>query len=168
MPTPHLSRAHTIRRVGNLLNLSSLLGFAIARLGRAGLAQGPEGLTLAEGYRPRFPVAGAFTVGNVVITASSVARLSDHHPDVLRHGSAHAWQYFWCGGLPFLPLYALAAGWSWLRTGDPASRNLFERGAGLHRGGYREAPVTNAGLRRLRRAIQTLTEKPNRLAERSR
>lgn len=168
MPTPHLSRTHAIRRAGNLLNLSSPLGVAIARLGRARVAQGPKGLILAEGYRLRFPVAGAFTVGNVVITASSVVGLTERHPDVLRHESAHAWQYFWCGGLPFLPLYALAAGWSWLRTGDPASRNVFERGAGLQRGGYREGPVTNAGLRRLRTAIQTLTEKPSRLAERSR
>ena len=37
--------------------------------------------------------------------------------------------------------YAAAAGWSWLRTGDFASRNCFERAAGLADGGYRERPV---------------------------
>jgi hypothetical protein len=35
----------------------------------------------------------------------------------------------------------LAAAWSWVRTGDPASRNLFERAAGLADGGYRERPL---------------------------
>jgi hypothetical protein len=38
-------------------------------------------------------------------------------------------------------LYLAAAGWSWLRTGDFASRNVFERRAGLADGGYRERPV---------------------------
>ncbi|HSF26445.1 MAG TPA: hypothetical protein VLC50_02900 [Actinomycetes bacterium] len=32
--------------------------------------------------------------------------------------------------------YLLAAGWSWLRCGDPASYNHFERLAGLADGGY--------------------------------
>ena len=31
--------------------------------------------------------------------------------------------------------------WSWLRTGDFASRNVFERNAGLAIGGCREHPV---------------------------
>ncbi|MBK8448230.1 MAG: hypothetical protein IPL41_16510 [Micropruina sp.] len=168
MESPTLSRAHRIRRLGNLLNLSSPLGLAIARLGGARFSSGPYGLSLAEGFRLRFPPAGAFAVGNVIITRHTIGAVSRHHPDVLRHESAHAWQYFWCGGLPFLPLYALAAGWSWLRTGDPASRNLFERTAGLVRGGYHEAPVTNAGVRRLAGGLQTLIEKPSRLAERSR
>ena len=42
-------------------------------------------------------------------------------------------------GLPFLPAYAVASAWSWARTGDPWSRNAFERRAGLAAGGYREA-----------------------------
>jgi hypothetical protein len=37
--------------------------------------------------------------------------------------------------------YVAAASWSWLRTGDFASRNAFERRAGLADGGYRERPV---------------------------
>jgi hypothetical protein len=41
-----------------------------------------------------------------------------------------------------MPLvYGVAAGWSWLRTGDVASRNVFERRAGLVDGGYREQPL---------------------------
>jgi hypothetical protein len=38
-------------------------------------------------------------------------------------------------------LYVLASAWSLLRTGDPASRNIFERLAGLADGGYTEHPV---------------------------
>ena len=52
-------------------------------------------------------------------------------------------------GLPFLPAYALAAAWSMWRTGDPASRNVFERRASLALGGYIERPVVR-GLRRRR------------------
>jgi hypothetical protein len=48
-----------------------------------------------------------------------------------------------------LPLYAVAAGWSWLRSGDAASRNPFERLAGLADGGYRDAG--GVGLRERRR-----------------
>ena len=58
-----------------------------------------------------------------------------------------------------------------VRSGDfvRPSANPFERNAGLARGGYREAPVSNAGFRALARAAaQTLTLKPRRLAERSR
>ena len=80
-----------------------------------------------------------------------MADLERRQPGTLDHESAHAWQYFACLGLPFLPLYALASGWSWLRTADAASRNPFERGAGLARGGYRERPATNAGFTRIRR-----------------
>ncbi len=163
-----LGWAHRIRRVGNLINLSTPLGLLIAAIGSARRRPGPSGLTLAEGYRVRFPPAGAFTVGNVVISPLTFATLTARQPEVMEHEDVHAWQYFWCGGLAFLPLYLLAVGWSWLRTGDPASRNPFERAAGLARGGYREAPVSNAGLAYLAARIQTLTLKPSRLAERSR
>jgi len=162
-----LSPAHGLRAVANTLNLSSVLGLVAAGLGRARLRPGPKGLLLAEGYALRFPRAGAFTLGNVVLTSGDFDALTAQQPEVMDHENAHAWQYVWCAGLPFLPLYALAAGWSWLRTGDVASANLFERAAGLSRGGYREAPVTNVGLRRLALRIQTLIEKPSRLAERS-
>jgi hypothetical protein len=35
-----------------------------------------------------------------------------------------------------LPLYGIASAWSWLRTRDYFSRNVFERLAGLDDGGY--------------------------------
>ncbi len=41
-------------------------------------------------------------------------------------------------------VYGVAAGWSWLRTGDVASGNVFEQRAGLAEGGYRERPLRAA------------------------
>jgi hypothetical protein len=66
---------------------------------------------------------------------------------LLDHEERHVTQYAWCAGV-LMPIgYVAAAGWSWLRTGDFASRNVFERRAGLADGGYRERP-----LRPLRRS----------------
>lgn len=135
-----LSAAHRLRRLANLVNGSTLVGLGIARLGRARVSPGPDGLILAEGYRLGFPVAGAFTVGNVVITGSTFAELRQWAPQVLDHEARHCWQYV-CTGWLFLPLYVAAMGWSVLRTGDRAARNPFERGAGLRDGGYADAPV---------------------------
>ena len=75
-----VSRAERLRVVGNLVNLSSLLGLAIARAGRATVRPGERGLLLAEGYRLNFPRAGAFTVGNVIVTGSDFPTLVERHP----------------------------------------------------------------------------------------
>jgi hypothetical protein len=40
-----------------------------------------------------------------------------------------------------LPLYGVAAAWSWLRSRDYATSNVFERLAGLEDGGYRLPPT---------------------------
>ena len=142
--------AHWVRAVGNAVNLSTPLGLAVAAVGGARLRRGPEVLVLAEHYRLRVPRAGAFTIGNVVLVPRGTASaLELRAPGTLAHEATHSWQWFWCLGLPFLPLYGLAAGWSWLRTADAASANWFERNAGLVRGGYTERPRNNAGLRRL-------------------
>lgn len=139
-PDP-VSRALRLRRVGNWVNLSTPLGLAVARLGRAELRRGPRGLVLAEGYRLGFPVAPAFTVGNVLVTRGHWDALVRTRPDLLAHEEAHTWQWFACLGLPFLPAYGVCLAWSVLRTGDRAAANVFERRAGLVRGGYREVPV---------------------------
>lgn len=137
-----------VKQVVNLLNLTTLAGFVVAGIGRAKLSRGPRGLFFATGYKLRFPVAGAFTIGNVVLTKHERDYLDDE--DLVRHEERHSWQYVCLVGVPFWPLYSLAAGWSWLRTGDFASRNLFERLAGLKDGGYVErAP------RSLLKAIRT-------------
>lgn len=146
---------HWVRAVWNLLNLSTLLGLLVALAGRANLRWGPELLVLGENYRLPLPRAGAFTVGNVVMVPHGLmAGVEVVHPGTTAHEARHSWQYSWFLGLPFLVCYAVASGWSWLRTGDAWSRNWFERNAGLVRGGYIEHPADNTGLRRVGRALR--------------
>lgn len=138
---PALTLVQRARHTANLLNLSTPLGLVVARVGGARRRPGPYGLVLAEGYRFGFPVAGAFTVGDVVITARSFSALLESWPDLLAHEERHSRQYALALGLPYLALYTLAMGWSVVRTGDRASANVFERHAGLPAGGYAERPV---------------------------
>lgn len=135
----------------NLVNLSTPLGLLVAAVGGGRLHWGPRALVFAEHYRYDFPRAGAFTLGNVVVTRRTMDELEARVPGTLDHEDAHAWQYAALLGLPFLPVYLVSAGWSWLRTGDPASQNFLERHAGLVRGGYIERPANNAGLRTIGR-----------------
>jgi hypothetical protein len=132
------------KQVANLLNGSTALGLVVALAGGGRVARGPRGLVLATGYRLPLPPAAAFTVGNVVTTRHEPGWL-DARPLLLRHEERHSWQYAVCLGLPMVPLYLLAAGWSVLRGGDPAVHNVFERAAGLADGGY---PLTSARARR--------------------
>jgi hypothetical protein len=125
-----------LRQVANWLNLSTPLGLLVARLARARTEDGPEGLVLARGSRLRVPAAPAFTVGNVVLIRVDDTVLA-RRPRLLVHESRHATQYAFCAGPLLIPLYGLAAVWSWLRVGDPATGNVFERRAGLADGGYR-------------------------------
>jgi len=150
---------HRLRAVGNALNLTTPLGLAIARLGHARVVPGPRGLLLGEGYRPWFPVAGAFAVGNVLITRSTWPEALGRLPRLLEHEERHSWQYLYCLGLPYFLAYGGCLVWSVLRTGDRASRNFFERQAGLVAGGYQERPtrpirpVVPALIRRERRSL---------------
>ncbi|WP_375426680.1 hypothetical protein [uncultured Friedmanniella sp.] len=153
---PRDLRRYQIRRLGNWVNLSTPLGLAVARAGGARVRPGPRGLLLADGYRLGLPVASAFTVGNVLVTAGRWSDWRVERPSLLEHEERHSWQWFSLLGLPFLPAYAVAMGWSMLQTGDRAAANVFERRAGLALGGYEEAPVRpigpalRAGLGRLR------------------
>ncbi|MDN5755566.1 MAG: hypothetical protein ACTHWW_05475 [Arthrobacter sp.] len=123
------------RSAANWLNLATPCGLLLARATGCRVRSGPRGLYLALGYRLDLPDAAAFTVGNVVLWREGLDE-PERCPGLIVHEERHASQYAWCLGLPFLPLYAVAAGYSWLRTGDPASRNVFERQAGLAAGGY--------------------------------
>ena len=127
-----MSAAYRVRQVVNVLNLSTLLGLLVAKASGAALSRGADGIVLATGARGSFPRASAFTVGNVVIL-----RTTSPSAELLRHESRHATQWACCVVL-FLPLYWLAALWSYARTGDHYSRNTFERRAGLTDGGYHE------------------------------
>jgi len=71
----------------------------------------------------------------VVLCRSTAEELASR-PALLGHEERHCSQYAWCLGLPFIPLYLAAAGWSVLRTGNPGTANIFERQAGLAAGGY--------------------------------
>lgn len=127
--------AQRLRRAANLLNGSTLAGLAVALAARTRISRGPRGLIIAAGYRWRLPFAGAYTLGNVVLCRSTAADLLSR-PALLGHEERHCGQYAWCLGLPFIPLYLAAAGWSVLRTGNPGTANIFERRAGLAAGGY--------------------------------
>jgi hypothetical protein len=125
----------------NVVNLTTPLGLLVAAAGRARLSRGPRGLLLGTSYRLRIPPAVAFTVGGVILTRLSRDDLLAR-PRLLAHEERHTWQYAGCLGLPMIPLYLVACGWSWLRCGDFASCNAFERMAGLADGGYRDAKRT--------------------------
>ena len=123
-----------LRQVVNVVNLSTPLGVGLALAGRASLRRGPDGLLLAHAVR--LPArAPAFTVGNVVLLRLDDAALA-RRPRLLVHEARHATQYACCVGLLMLPMYGLAAGYSWLRCRDASSYNVFEVRAGLDDGGY--------------------------------
>jgi len=126
-----------LRQIINAINLSTLLGLLVAAIGRARVVRGPDGLLLARDYGLRVPRAPAFTIGNVILVRLTDEQLAGR-PALLRHEARHSTQYAFCVGPLMLPLYFLAAGWSWLRCRDFAWHNVFERLAGLADGGYRD------------------------------
>ena len=134
-----------VRFGGNLINLSTIAGLAVAKIGGAKIKRGPRGLFLGEHYRLKFPIAGAFTIGNVITTTSTWDEILRKYPFLIKHEEVHTWQYFYCLGLPYYIPYVIFMGWSVLRTGDRAARNFFERQAGLAIGGYRDYPVRPMG-----------------------
>ena len=117
----------------NGLNLTTLAGRGVAWLSGCSLHRRGD-FWEATGYDWPFPSAGAFTVGCVVVSRE---RVSD---SVWAHEVSHMRQYALLGPL-FVPAYGLASAWSWMRTGDWWSRNMFERRAGLVAGGYVERPL---------------------------
>jgi len=130
-----MTPAQRLRQIANVLNLSTPLGLAVAAVSRSTVSRGPRGLLIAAGYNWKLPHAGAFTVGNVVLYRAPHG-VAGTNTVLLGHEERHSTQYAYCLGLPFLALYGVAAGWSMLRSGNPASRNFFERQAGLVAGGY--------------------------------
>lgn len=123
----------------NAVNLTTATGLLIARAARCDVTRRGD-FWQATGYRWRFPPAGAVTVGCVVLSREPVSER------VWQHETSHMRQYALLGPA-FWPAYALAAGWSWVRTGDWWSRNVFERRAGLAAGGYVERPLRRSGTR---------------------
>jgi hypothetical protein len=135
---PVKSHSSGLRSVVNAVTLATPLGLALARMGRATVVRGPDGLLLALDYRAPVPAprAPAVTVGDVVLLRMSSAEVAAR-PGLLAHEGRHAVQWAcWLGPVGFLPAYLLASGWSWLRCRDFALRNTFEIRAGLVDGGY--------------------------------
>lgn len=143
-PLPH-SRWTRARAASNWLNLSTPLGFTVARIGGARVVSRGRGTYLATGYRLPVPVASAFTVGSVIVSSHDLDWLLER-PALLAHEDRHSTQYAWCVGVTMVPLYLLAMAVSWLVAGDQSSYNAFERLAKLEDGGY--PPVTSRRARR--------------------
>jgi hypothetical protein len=123
------------RRALNWLNGTTPAGLALAALACSAARQpGPRQSMIAGGYRLVLPAQPCFTVGDVIFCRYDADWLV-RRPELLGHELRHTEQYALFGPL-FLPLYAAASGWSWLTAGDYASRNVFERHAGLAAGGY--------------------------------
>ncbi len=129
-----VERRWRVRQVVNMVNLSTPLGLALGVAGRTRFRSGPDGLVLALGFRLPVP-APAFTVGNVVLVRGDEDVLR-RRPRLLVHEARHATQYACCLGPVLLPMYGVAALWSWLRGRDAWSHNVFEVRAGLADGGY--------------------------------
>ena len=135
-----------VRQVVNAINLSTLIGLLLATIGRAKLSSGPRHTILATDLR--LPLkASALTIGDVVMTRKPRDRMLERTA-LLRHEMRHTVQYAWCLGVLMLVLYGIAAAISWVLTGDPASRNVFERLAGLADGSYEERPLRRFLTRR--------------------
>ena len=99
-----------VRLMGNMVNLTTPIGLLVAVVGGARIKRGPRGLFVGEGYRLKFPVASAFTIGSVITTTRTWPELLRGNPQLFDHEERHTWQYLCCIGLPFYPAYGLA--WS--------------------------------------------------------
>lgn len=146
MDTPRV-----LRDIANVVNLSTPLGMALGALTR-GRFRRRGALVVVDRARVPLLRAGAVTIGSVVIIPTRTMEEAEARiPALMAHEDEHAWQWAYCLGLPFVPLYMAAMGWSMIRSGDRATANHFEVQAGLAAGGYREGrkvPVRE-GIRRL-------------------
>ena len=145
-----MRRREQLRRALNWINLSTACGFLLAKLSHSDRRPTPDGHYLATSYHWPVPVAGAFTIGDVIFTRSAHSTNSDPYSPldahVWSHELMHSNQYAWCLGLPFIPLYFSACAYSYLMSGDIWSYNIFETRANLDAGGYvksqRRAAIT--------------------------
>ncbi|WP_199711124.1 hypothetical protein [Tessaracoccus antarcticus] len=140
-----------LRNIGNVANLSTPLGLLVA-IGGRGRFTVVDGLLVAESVTLRGVTASAMTIGSVVLVPrQTLAEARARIPGLLEHEGRHAHQWAYCLGLPFIAAYGVATGWSWLRSGDRATVNVFEMQAGLALGGYpsRETRPLGEGVRAL-------------------
>jgi hypothetical protein len=142
MPAAESRRIWDVARtVLTAANGTTGVGLLLAVASGAKVRRGRNGVLIAEGYPRKIPPATCFTVGSVILTRRSADWLL--HVDrcqLFEHESRHAGQYAVLGPL-FWPAYWLACGYSYARSRSFATRNAFERHAGLAAGGY---PVETA------------------------
>jgi len=124
-----------VRTVLNWVNLSTVIGLSIAKIGGATIIRRGRGTYLASGYRWKFPDASAFTVGSVIDSKHDLEWLLDR-PVLLTHEDRHCTQYALVLGILMLPVYFFFVGVSYVIAGDHSSYNPFERLANLSDGGY--------------------------------
>lgn len=125
-----------LRNAANVVNLSTPLGLLLGIVGLGRWRRHPY-LLIAEQVKLPFVTASAMTVGDVVLVMDKTVEAAEERiPTLLEHEEEHSWQWAYCFGLPFLPLYTAASVWSMWRRGDRATGNVFERQAGLESGGY--------------------------------
>ena len=149
------------RNTGNVANLSTPLGLLVAVAGGARL-RSMDGLIVAENVSLPGISASAMTIGSVVLVPRrTLEEATARIPGLLLHEDQHAHQWAYCLGLPFIPLYLAAMGWSWLRSGDRWTANCFEVQAGLARGGY-----TTGDTRPVRDGLYALHHKVSAAAAR--
>ena len=129
--------ARAVRNIANLCNGSTVLGIVAGVIGRGRFRRHRQ-LVVVDGVRLPLVRASAMTIGSVVLVPDkTLEEASKRIPLLVEHEDAHAWQYAYCMGLPFLPCYLIATLWSLRRTGNRAQANFFEVQAGLEAGGYR-------------------------------
>ena len=123
-PSPPQTGWQWLRLVGNVVNLTTPSGLVVALIGDAKIRRGPRGLFLCEGYRLKFPVAGAFTIGNVITTGSTWEQQLRQYPELLRHEEQHSWQYLTASACR--TTWRTSPAWPGpsVRTGDRAARNF--------------------------------------------
>ena len=144
-PLPHTFWTR-VRTILNWINLSTLLGLGIAKIGGATITRRGRGTYFASDYRYNFPVASAFTVGSVVASKHDLDWLLER-PVLLQHEDRHCTQYAFIFGIVMLPFYFLSVALSYAIAGDHSSYNPFERMANLSDGGY--PPPTTRFTRKL-------------------
>ena len=124
-----------VRTVLNWINLSTLMGFAVAKIGGATITRRGRGTYFATGYRFNFPVADAFTIGSVIDTRHDMSYLQERRV-LLQHEDRHCTQYAFFIGVVMLPLYLACVAISYALAGDHSSYKPFERLANQADGGY--------------------------------
>jgi len=136
-----MPRWHHARTALTAVNGTTAVGLLVALATGAKIRRGRNGVLIAEGYRRKVPPATCFTVGSVIMCRRTAEwLLAEERSALLAHESRHAGQYAVLGPL-FWPAYWLSCAYSYALTGSYGCRNVFERHAGLHTGGYHELPL---------------------------